>query len=45
MGDSLALGKQLFGGAPIADDLYSFREAFHYEVVALAIHGASPCPL
>ena len=45
MGDSLALGKQLFGGAQIADDLYPFREAFLYEVVALAIHGASPCPL
>jgi hypothetical protein len=45
MGDCLALGKQLFGGAQIADDLYPFSEAFRYEVVALAIHGASPCPL
>jgi hypothetical protein len=27
IGDSLVLVKQLFGGAQIADDLYSFGEA------------------
>jgi hypothetical protein len=42
VGDGLVLVEELLRGAELADDLYSFGEAFGYGVVALAFHGASP---
>jgi hypothetical protein len=43
IGDSLVLVKQLFGGAQIADDLYSFGEALATGIWRLHFMGTSPC--
>jgi hypothetical protein len=45
IGDSLVLVKQLFGGAQIADDLYSFGEALATGIWCLHFMGTSPCQL
>ena len=42
IGNGLSSVEQLLGAAQLADDLYSFGEAFGYGGVTLAFHGASP---
>ena len=42
IGGGLALVEKLLSGPQLADDLYSYGEAFGYGGVALAMHGPSP---
>jgi hypothetical protein len=39
--DALTLVKKLISLSQLADDLYSFGEAFGYGALAFAFHGAS----
>lgn len=45
IGNGLALGDQLLSGLELADDLYSFGEAFGYGCVADAFRGEVPGPV
>ena len=45
LADGLALVEHLFGLPELADDLYSYGEAFGYGLVAGVLNGASPGPV